>query len=332
VGGDDDDQGYDASGDDDDPGNPDAPLPVFPDAPTCGEQVEPIEVTNLGDPPDLLIVLDRSESMLMPIITFPPNFTPKWNIMRDALNGLSTSFEDNIRFGLLEFPSDNDCGVGSSALRVSIDLNQAAEIHAYFASRGPGGYTPAHLALGRGATYYASIPVNPEGQYVLFATDGEPNCAGTDPEASSATETVAAVAALAAAGVKTYVLGFGGSFYDGVLNDAALAGGVPRAGGPPHYYAANNAAELDAVLQTISGGIIVPSCSYALASTPPDPDNVAVTADSVPVPRSTAHTNGWDYYPDMNTITFFGSYCTDIQSGAITEISFTYGCPGPVID
>jgi hypothetical protein len=300
------------------------------DAMSCGAQTEAIEVENLGDPPDLLIVLDRSGSMSSPIPTFPPDFTPKWTIMRDALNGLATTHENNIRFGLLEFPTDEDCAVaGGTAVRVPIDLGQAPEIAAYFAGRDAGGNTPAQLGLSAALSHYGSIPVNPEGQYVLFATDGEPNCSSGD----AAAETVAAVQALAGAGIKTYVLGFGGGFVDdSVLNDSALAGQVPRPGGPPHYYAANSAAELEAVLDTISGGIIVPSCSYALAEAPPDPDNVTVTVDGVPVPRSTAHTDGWDYYPDAMTITFFGSYCEQIQSGAITEVSFLYGCPGPVVD
>jgi hypothetical protein len=315
------------------PADPDGGIPMFPDAGTCGMQTEPIEVVNLGDPPDLLIVLDRSGSMASPIPNFPPDFTSKWDIMKNALNALSDSLEANIRFGLLEFPADDNCGVGAGALRVPVDLNQAAEIHTYFSGRSPNGNTPSHLALQDALAYYSTIPVNPAGRYVLFATDGEPNCSGGDPDTSSAPETVAAVQALAAAGIKTYVIGFGSLFIDDTnLNDCALAGQVPRPGGPPHYYAANNAAELQAALDTISGGIIVPSCSYALASPPPDPDNVTVTANGVPVPRSTAHTNGWDYYPDAMTITFFGSYCDAIQSGATTSVSFTYGCPGPVID
>lgn len=326
----DDDDTIDAAGGDD---TIDAPNPVFPDAGSCGEQTVPIAVENLGDPPDLLIVLDRSGSMASPIPTFPPDFTPKWTIMKNALNALSTAREDNIRFGLLEFPADDNCGVGAGAVKVPVDLHQAAEIHSYFATRNPNGNTPADLGLAQALTYYNSIAVNPAGRYVLFATDGEPNCGGGDPDVSSATETVAAVTALASAGIKTYVLGFGGGFVDdSVLNNSAIAGQVPRSPGPPYYYAANNAAELDAVLDTISGGIVVPSCSYALASPPPDPANVTVTLNGTPVPQSTAHTNGWDYYPDANTITFFGSYCDQIESGAITDVSFAYGCPGPIID
>jgi hypothetical protein len=324
----------DDADDDDSAGTPDASrfdAPWSPDSATdCGQQTEPIEVENLGDPPDLLIVLDRSGSMGGPIPTFPPNFTPKWTIMRNAVNAVAASDQDNIRFGLLECPTDENCAVdGTTAVRVPIDLGQAPEIASYFQNREAGGNTPAAQGLSAALAHYSSIPVNPAGRYVLFATDGEPNCSDGD----AAAETVAAVTALAAAGIKTYVLGFGGGFVDdSVLDDSAIAGQVPRPNGPPHYYPADDAAELSAVLDEIAGGIIVPSCSYALASAPPDPDAVTVTQNGDVVPRSTAHTNGWDYYPDALTITFFGSYCEAIQSGAVTEVSFTYGCPGPVID
>ena len=32
------------------------------------------------------------------------------------------------------------------------------------------------------------------------------------------------------------------------------------------------------------------------------------------------------------TITFFGTYCDQIQSGAVADVSFVYGCPGPVVN
>jgi von Willebrand factor type A domain len=311
------------------PGAADGPAATT-DAPDCGSQTEPITVVNNGDPPDLLIVLDRSGSMSGPIPKFPPDFTPKWTIMRDALEQMTSMYEDNIRFGLLEFPTDNDCAVDQgTAVRVDVDLHQASAVASYFSSQSPDGNTPAAQGLAAALTYYQGIPVNTAGQYVLFATDGDPNCSDGDP----ASETVDAVTALASANVKTYVLGFGGGFVDdSVLNDSAVQGQVPKAGGPPYYYAANSAAELDAVLSQISGGIIVPSCSYTLASTPPDPDNVTVTMGGTAVPRSTMHTDGWDYYPDSMTITFFGSYCDQIQSGAVADVSFVYGCPGPVVN
>jgi hypothetical protein len=62
------------------------------------------------------------------------------------------------------------------------------------------------------------------------------------------------------------------------------------------------------------------------------PDDVTVTANGTAVPRSTAHTDGWDYFPDAMTITFFGSYCERITMGTITDVAFVYGCPGPIIN
>lgn len=35
---------------------------------------------------------------------------------------------------------------------------------------------------------------------------------------------------------------------------------------------------------------------------------------------------------DTNTLTFHGAACTDIRSGAVTDIDVVYGCRGPVLD
>ncbi len=295
----------------------------------CGLQEENIGLVNLGDPPDMLIVLDRSGSMTTPIDIFNPFGATRWTTMRDALNGIVMQTENNIRWGLSVFPTDNDCGV-SAGTQVPIDISQYSAISTWLNGASPDGNTPANAGLEEALAYYQSIPVNPEGRYVLFATDGEPNCDDSSPYAL----TLGAVDALAAAGIKTYVIGFGDPLGLDVqlLNDAAQKGGVPRAGGPPYYYQATNASDLQNVLAMISGGVIVPSCSYALSSQPPDPDAVTVTIDGVPVPRSTGHTNGWDYYPDAGTITFFGMACDQVQSGSISSVEFFFGCPGPVVD
>jgi hypothetical protein len=303
-----------------------------PDAAMCGAQMTNIGVVNLGDPPDLLVLLDRSGSMMEPLITFPPTQPPwpiKWDVMEDALEGVTTAKDDQIKFGLMDFPSDNNCSADSVA-EVGIMLGSAPLFQSYFNTRSPNGNTPAHLGLAAALTYYQGQPVNPAGRYVLFATDGLPNCNGGDPEMASDAETVAAVTALFNAGIPTYVLGFG-SFGGGtILNQAAVAGGRPRPGSTK-FYEANDAASLDAALQAISGGIIVPSCSFALDAVPPVPDDVTVTLNGMVVPRSPSHANGWDYHPDAMTITFFGTYCEQIEMGASTDVSFAYGCPGPIV-
>jgi hypothetical protein len=317
-------------GDDEPPADAETYFDAAIDA-SCGAQMQMIGVVNLGDPPDLLVVLDRSGSMTSPPPVFPPVFDSKWTIMRNALNSITQQKDTQIKFGLLEFPSDESCAADATA-EVGVALNAHAQFASYFGARSPGGNTPAHVALTSALAYYQSIPVNPAGRYVIFATDGLPNCKGGDPDVASDAETVQAVTALKTAGIPTYVLGFGTLGQNtGVLDQAAVAGGKAKPGNPK-FYEANNANDLAMALATIAGGVIVPSCSFQLQSVPPDPNNVTVTLDGMTVPRSPSHTNGWDYHPNAMTITFFGSYCSQIHTGANTNVSFVYGCPGPVLN
>ena len=297
----------------------------------CGQQEIPLERTEA--PPDLLIVLDKSGSMNEPINPINPFSRSKWSVMVNALKTLTTATEATIRYGMSLFPTDDDCGVDSGTV-VSIDINHASEIAAALSPfvTGPGGGTPAHLGLQEALATYQSQPPQVGGRYVLFATDGAPNCGGDDGEAPTGPETVAAVRALAAAGIKTYVLGFGTVSTEEarVLNEAAEAGGVPRATTEPYFFSADTEEELQTVLEQIAGGIVVPSCSFALNSPPPNPNDVTVLVDGMAVPRNASHTNGWDYAPDANTITLFGSYCDRLLNGQIMNVQFIYGCPGPV--
>lgn len=307
-----------------------------PDDASCGAQQEDIALISLGDPPDLLIVLDRSGSMATPPgFPFGPFDPTKWDVMTDALQDTTQTYENNINFGLAVFPTDDLCGL-SPGTAVSIAPQNSSSIVGAMNGMGPNGNTPAHLALQNALSVYQSIPVNSAGQYVLFATDGLPNCGGNPVVADQAseTETVQAVTALANAGIKTFVLGFGDFLGSDpqVLNDAAQAGQVPKVGGPPYFYHATNAAELDAALLAIAGGIIPPSCEYELTSQPPDPDLVTVTLDGTAVPRDPNHNDGWDYHPDASTITFFGSWCTALESGSVASVNFSFGCPGPTVE
>jgi len=329
--------GFDARVGDDGASQPDGWVGLdggnTPDAEVCGAQTEEIEIINLGDPPDLLIVMDRSGSMMLPPGIIPVGDS-KWVIMKAALQTVLVAREANIQFGLTIFPTDNDCAVDPGA-RVPIALYNATAIMNFLNGTSPNGNTPAHFALQEALAYYQTIAANPAGRYVLFATDGIPNCGGSPPNVDIETnaETVAAVEALATEGVHTFVLGFGGLFGldSQVLNDSALAGLEPQPGGPPHFYHADDAASLQAALDTIAGGIIIPSCSFELTSLPPVPDDVAVYFDGVAVPRNPSQLNGWDYHPDEGTITFFGSYCDQLTSGQVTEVDFIFGCPGPVV-
>ena len=105
---------------------------------SCGAQMQNIGVVNLGDPPDLLVVLDRSGSMTSPPPVFPPIFDSKWSIMRNALNAITTQKDMQIKFGLLEFPSDEVCASDATP-EVGIALGTHNAFASYLASRSPGG-------------------------------------------------------------------------------------------------------------------------------------------------------------------------------------------------
>jgi hypothetical protein len=302
---------------------------------SCGAQTADIPLLEINDPPDLLIVLDKSGSMNTPP-GFPLPFAPtKWDLMEDAIANITNNYQTNIRFGLTSFPSNADsCGVTPGA-DVNIAISNAGAINGWMSGHSPTGNTPAHLALSNASDIYSAMAVNPAGRYVLFATDGVPNCAGTPPvpDNSSSAETLTAVQALASQNIHTFVLGFGDLFGldPDLLNDAAQAGLEPAPGGPPYFYHADDATSLDAALLAIAGGIIPPTCSFTVTETPPDPDLVTVTLDGNAIPRDASHNNGWDYHPDSSTITFFGSACDLIQGGDV-NVSFVFGCPGPVVD
>ena len=120
-----------------------------------------------------------------------------------------------------------------------------------------------------------------------------------------------------ASGVATFVVGFGGGVDPNQLNVFADAGGVPRNDPTTRYYQADDAMGLQMALDQIAGSVV--GCSFSLAETPPNVDDLFVFLDDQSVPRDTSHTNGWDYDPATNQITFYGSACDELQAGTVTD-------------
>jgi hypothetical protein len=318
-----------------------------PDAMNCGVQTF---TPTQGLPPDLMIVLDKSGSMMD-----PPGSggASKWVQVTGALNMTVGQLQSSIKFGLSFFPTDGACGVGNTA--VPIMPNAGAAIASAIAGQSPGGSTPTPDGIYRGAMSLMAVgDQNPK--YILLATDGDPNCSATlGPGAGGAcmcpsgttqmgnqccilpnvcvpctgnavADTVAAITNSAQAGVHTFVIGVAtDSSSDGNLNMMAMAGGEQRPGGPPYYYLVTNQQDLVNVINSIAGQII--SCNLQLPMRPPYPDQVTVTANGQTVPRDTTHMNGWDFGPGDTSIQFYGSYCSMLQSGGISNVQAIYGCP-----
>lgn len=299
----------------------------------------PVGTTIIGDPPDMLLTVDISGSMCTPLIdTFPPSMETKLGIMKVALDDLVGAYEARINFGLMLFPGDNACGAGtvrneiapdnagpirSTLGGLTVDFLGCAFAHA--------GATPTHTTVDAARSYYATRPVNPIGRYALLATDGLPNCGPPLPDGGTeetVDETVAAIEALRAAGITTYVLGFGADLTGG--GDALMRMAV--AGGTATPFSARSADELERALDMIAAEIIPPSCTVELDGPPRDPRLFQVSFDGGPlIARDEAHRSGWDYDPATNTITFYGPDCDRVQRGDVASIDVDFGCPGPLI-
>ena len=188
--------------------------------------------------------------------------------MQNALEAVTGKYQDNIRFGLLEFPTDNDCAVDQgTAVRVPVDLHQASAISSYFQSQSADGNTPAAQGLAAALTYYQGIPVNTAGQYVLFATDGDPNCstATRRPRPSTRSRPWPRQHPDLRARLRRR--------HPVTTPCSTTRPGRQGAQGrrPAVLLRRQQLDRARVGAEPITGGIIVPSCSYTLASAPPDP-------------------------------------------------------------
>lgn len=218
----------------------------------------------------------------------------------------------------------------------------------------PSGGTPTSATL---AKLTPSLVGLGRKTFVLLATDGGPNCnvgaacdasqclpniegaegctptfnccasSKTFPDAGAncldTNASVAAVATLAKAGVKTLVVGIPGSGpYASVLDEMAVAGGVPRAA-TPRYYAVGQLDSLVDVLAQVSADVLV-SCDLTLAKPAASPDLTNVYLDGKILPQDAA--DGWTF-SGGDAVTLHGTACNELESGAVTNIQVVVGCP-----
>lgn len=194
------------------------------------------------DPPDMMIVLDRSDSMKGTVCKTSGQHCStaaqccsgvcsssqcvgsgdagaapeKWTLAVEAVDLVTQAPTDaTMRFGLELLP-DTAQSCGGGVVEVPLDLGNGATIASTLSTTQLEYGTPIGGALHVAATKLASVKVPNRKQYAILVTDGGETCS-TDPP-------LPVVQALAAAGVDTFVVGFGGATNAASLNDLACAG------------------------------------------------------------------------------------------------------------
>jgi len=182
----------------------------------------PVAAYKCKNPPYMLIVLDQSGSMS----------GSKWTSAQNAISAMMNS-NSNLLFGLMYF-----AGNCTNAVAVGCGPKTSAAIISSISSTYPSGMTEIGGALSSAGTYFNGLTTK-RAKYVVVVTDG---C--TAYGCGSAT---AAAATLKAAGIKTFVVGFGSGVCPSQLSAIAAAGGTKS------YFQASSPAQLNGALKTIGG-------------------------------------------------------------------------------
>ena len=310
-----------------------------------------LDLTLLGDAPNLYFLLDRSASM---------NDDGKWTTIRTVIADIMHRIGPRADFGAAVFPnpvSTDDCSVGLQVMAMTPGDSPAGtygpataafNVDTNFAAAGG---TPTAATV---AALQSTLTALPGKTFVILATDGgpncdpnvtcdssacisniesdpgcapspAPNCCTTQPlDCLDSAATVQAISALASAGIPTYVVGVPGSGpYAAVLDQMALAGGTARPM-TPYYYPVDSTDEADftTTLSSVAAKITA-SCVLTLSAPPPDPTDVNVYLDGVVVPADPV--NGWIL--SGSTVTLEGTTCANVLAGNELSLRIIAGCP-----
>jgi hypothetical protein len=283
----------------------------------CGSQTS----STTRQPADILLVLDRSGSMDFSTTddtncrSSPTSCTARWPALTAAVSTTLTNTAGSISWGLKLFSSSGSaCGV-NNGVEVAISATSVPAIQAKVDTTTPGGNTPTAQAV-TAATAYLKTVNDQNSKYILLATDGEPNCAANGSSEPNVPATIDAITAAKSAGFLVYVIGIGPSV--GNLDNFAEFGGTTN------YFPASSPQALTAAFAAISKAVT--TCTFALAQTPPDVNNIAVYLDGKIAAKDPV--NGWSLGGNSQTVVLNGTTCDLITSGAATQVKVLFGCPG----
>ena len=281
------------------------------DGNTSPEVCETLEVVARPEPPKVMVVLDRSGSMA----------GEPWDHAISAVDGLLEAYPDFL-FGLAMYPAvgeEQSCKAGK--VSVASETGAQPKIHdVLFANDSraikDNGYTPTSSTLDVARKALIPPPDDHHERFVLLVTDGQPNCNAEGPEKYSADvpATLAALDALLADNVKTFVVGYRTEQFAGVMTDMAKHGGTTK------HYPVEDAASLSAALGEVA--VSVAPCTFGLDAQPPGAEFVRVLLDGKELELSS---DGFQLSTD-GTVSLGVQSCATMRDGKEHAIKVLVEC------
>lgn len=297
--------------------------PKEPEEPTKQASCDKLALLAEPKAPEILIVLDRSTSMVLAV---PERWTPS----ASAVKTLTVGLEHTVRFGLMLYPEPGLAACAPGKVSVPPALKSAATI-AGAIDRGPPlpfpiGATPtgasleaALVALDPGAACIDQCRAS-AGQYVVLVTDGQPTCganAGTNTDPEDIADAHRALDALLAAGVKTFVVGYGTRADPGL---EPVMTGFAQHGGTDKSFSVENEQELVAELTRIVGALV--PCEYELQKDIEDPKYIRVQIDGV----SYEYEKDWRVEGRKIVLEPDAPACKTLRDAKVHELDITKEC------
>jgi hypothetical protein len=308
---------------------------------------EVIRATADPQVPDMMIVLDRSGSMTQ---------GGRWMPSVSAIKSVTEQLQSQIAFGLALFPApppDPSMVLGDTFMCITapdpqacldmidlqacapggiitpIAIDNAAPIAQELDRTIPGGGTPTPETLAMLVDAFANQSVGPDSnvklKYLLLVTDGQPTCPagdGRDVTPADVDASNAAVDALTAAGVKTYVIGYDTMGAENAALAQVLDGFAQRGGtGQMTHIPVEDEATLLAALQGIASTLV--SCTYVLDTAPRAAEYVLVKLDGQQINLN--EPDGWVLVGDR-TVEIQGAACAQLRSTGAHSIDVEVQC------
>ncbi len=282
----------------------------------------------------------------------------------DPKDGVLRKLGGRIAVAAAWFPSPSQSDVCNSGRQVFPLTRGSPQVYdaleAKLASAIPRGQTPTAASLREVARALAKAP---RPAHVILATDGGPNCGAGPCDAAHCSYNIEgdqvvigatcdasfnccdparvnsglgwkaclddeasadAAAALAAEGIKVFVLGVPGTpaAYATSLDAIAVAGGAPREGAGHAYYSAA-APTREALVEALDAiaAKAVDSCTIRLESAVEDPGVTNVLLDGVPI----APEDGWRW-ASPSSVELTGGACERVRDGQVARVQVVVGC------